>query len=318
MRILITGGLGYIGGRVANYLIENETDVEIVLGTSRKAAFMPEWSNACEVVRFALDDPETISTALQGVDSVIHLASPNITDAVNTPEQAWKIKTLGTYELLKQCKEKRVRRFINFSTFHVYGPQTSVPITENSPTRAAHPYAATHRAAEDIVQYFRTYHQMQTVTFRLSNGFGRPMDSAISRWSLLFNDLCRQATQNGKLVLKSSGRQQRDFVALSDVARAVHHFLFNIPDNWGDGLYNLGGECSLSVLEAAKRVARIYESKFGTTLGDIKTKPSSNSEDEPPVEFSIDKLKSMQFSLTGNMDEEIENTLKLCKDSIFK
>ena len=61
------------------------------------------------------------------------------------------------------------------------------------------------------------------------------------------------------MVLRSSGKQHRDFISLHDVAAAVNHFLYAIPDKWEDGLYNLGGNCSLTIFEVAKKIASVYE-----------------------------------------------------------
>ncbi len=81
------------------------------------------------------------------------------------------------------------------------------------------------------------------------------MGSGVNRWTLVFNGLCRQAMTSGEMVVKSSGKQQRDFIPLHDVAVAVDHFLFKNPKKWDDGLFNLGGDCSLSIVEVAKTIA---------------------------------------------------------------
>ena len=153
---------------------------------------------------------------------------------------------------------------------------------------------------------------MDTLTLRLSNGFGYPMDSTINRWTLVFNDLCRQAMASDKMILQSSGRQHRDFIALHDVAAAVDHFLFVNSEKWGDGLFNLGGDCSLSILEVAKTIATVYEKKYGKPVP-IQIAGKDNGEHYSPVHFNIDKLKKTGFHLTGNMENEIEQTLSLCE-----
>ena len=116
----------------------------------------------------------------------------------------------------------------------------------------------------------------------------------------------------GEMVLKSSGKQYRDFVSLHDVGAAVEHFLFTIQDKWGDGLYNLGGDGSLSIAEAAKTIARVYEKKYDKRIP-IEI---AGKDDEGPcnsAHFNIDKLKATGFQLTGDMEIEIEQTLSLCE-----
>ena len=94
---------------------------------------------------------------------------------------------------------------------------------------------------------------MVTLVLRLANGYGYPMHKEVSRWSLVFNDFCKQAVVNKKIVLKTPGDQHRDFISLQDVASAVCYFIFKIPDEWEDGLYNLGGNCVMTILEAAHK-----------------------------------------------------------------
>ncbi len=118
--------------------------------------------------------------------------------------------------------------------------------------------------------------KMKTLIFRLSNGYGYPMHKEVNRWTLIFNDLCKQAVTKGKILLRSSGRQYRDFISLHDVARATHHFIFNVPDDWGDGLYNLGGNCPISILGVAQKISDMYRLKYKKEIK-IKTKQNEIS-----------------------------------------
>jgi UDP-glucose 4-epimerase len=163
-----------------------------------------------------------------------------------------------------------------------------------------------------MVRFYRHYKNMDTLTLRLSNGFGHPMDSGVNRWTLVFNDLCLQAMTSGEMVIKSSGRQHRDFISLHDVAAAVDHFLFKNPEEWDDGLFNLGGDCSFSIFDVAKTIATVYEKKYGNPIP-IQITGEDNGEHNDPVNFNIDKLKKTGFRLTGDMEKEIEQTLSLCE-----
>jgi UDP-glucose 4-epimerase len=312
LKILITGGLGYLGGRIAHSLKKTHPESTIVLGTSRNISKIPDWAKPFQIVQLNLLDPNSIEKAVSNnIYAIIHLASLNEHDSFNDVERAWEINSLGTQSVLSEASRKQVGKFVYFSTFHVYGNLKGT-ITEKSPTHPFHPYAATHRAAEDMVRFFQYYKGLNTLTLRLSNGFGYPMDSGINRWTLVFNDLCRQAMTTGKMVLQSSGKQYRDFIALHDVAAAVDHFLYANPDNWEDGLFNLGGDGSLSIGDVANKIAKVYEKNYGKSIP-IETLGKDNGKVHSPVHFDIDKLKSTGFHLTGNMEKEIEQTLSLCE-----
>ena len=312
LKILITGGLGYIGGRIADSLKRNHPDCTIVLGTSRKRLEIPNWAKYFQTVQLNILDLASIEEAFSSdFDVIIHLAALNENDSLKDINSAWETNTLGTQSLLSIASQKQVGMFIYFSTFHVYGNYNEI-ITEISPTQPHHPYAATHRAAEDMVRFFQHYKGMNTLILRLSNGFGYPMDPGVNRWTLVFNDLCRQAMTSGEMIIKSSGKQYRDFISLHDVAAAVDHFLYTIPDKWEDGLFNIGGGCSLSIADVANKIATIYEKKYGKPVP-IQIEGKDSGQVYDPIQFNIDKLKKTGFCLTGNMEKEIEQTLSLCE-----
>lgn len=319
MNILITGGLGYIGGRVANYLKEKDPDTPIFLTTRDKNKVLPSWTDKFTVLQMDVLDENSIADCLEdsGINVIIHLAAINEIDSMKNPELALEVNTQGTYKLLSVANEKKINRFVYFSTFHVYGEISVSIITEETPTRPFHPYAITHRAAEDVVKFFNHYYKMKTLIFRLSNGYGYPMDTKINRWTLVFNDLCRQAVTSGRIVLKSSGKQHRDFISLHNVAGAVHHFLFVAPDKWGDGLYNLGGNCSMSILDVANKISDVYRTKYKKEILEIKTGQDNIASITPEsVKYSVEKIAETGFTLKDNIISEIERTMHVCEEFI--
>lgn len=313
--ILITGGLGYVGGRVAAYLREARPLARVIMGTRRPIGELPSWASEFDVRRMYLCDRNTMAAVLNGVETVIHLAAVNEIDAIKNPLHALEINAGRTCALLDAAVAAGVRRFVYLSTYHVYDTGMKGQISEVSPVRPRHPYSISHQAAEGFVDYYRSEKRLQTLILRLSNGYGYPMDASVDRWTLAFNDMCRQVVSIGKIVLKSSGRQHRDFISLEDVARAIDHFLFKAPTTWGDGIFNLGGECSMSISDVAERVASVYCRVSGKTAVPIITAGIAGDEDQAcPVEYAIGKLKRTGFTLKGDMDREIERTLKVAEE----
>ncbi len=316
MKILITGGLGYIGGRIATYLKEKAPEFRIFLTTRNKNRKLPLWTDKFTILQMNLLDEDSIADCLEDrdIDVIIQLAALNEIDSLKNPALALEVNTQGTYKLLSVANANGINRFVYFSTFHVYGEKSGSVITEETPTMPFHPYAITHRAAEDLVSFFNHYHKMKTLIFRLSNGYGYPMDMDVNRWTLVFNDLCRQAVTSGRIVLKSFGKQHRDFISLHDVARAVYHFLYAVPDRWGNGFYNLGGNCSMSILDVAEKISDIYKTKYERDILEIKTgQNDSGSITSKPVKYSIEKIVKTGFSLKGDMISEIERTMDVCE-----
>ena len=309
--LLITGGLGYVGGRVATHMRERHPGLPIRLMTRRRRP-SASWAGAFQVIEGDVLDPASLQRAMEGVDTVIHLAACNEIESERDPAMALDVTARGTLQVLKEAREAGAGRFVYISTFHVYGAPQGDVITEETPPTPSHPYAITHYAAEQFVGMFRRRSVLDTLILRLSNGYGSPMDLGVDRWTLVFNDLCRQAAERRRLALASSGRPQRDFISIRDVGRAVEHFLSMPSAKWADGLFNLGGECSMAILELANRIARVYQARYGESLP-IGTGDGDNPDSWNPVRFSIEKLKATGFTPEHNLDEEIEGILTLCK-----
>lgn len=308
-RILITGGYGYLGGRIAVELAKN-TEWIVRLG-SRKAQSAPAWLPQAETVSMDVLETGSLPAAMVDVQAVVHLAAMNENECVADPGRAVLINTLGTLNVLQAAIDAGVQRFIYFSTAHVYGAPLVGSISEQTLPRPMHPYAITHHAAEDFVLAAHDQKKINASVVRLSNGFGAPTHPDIDRWTLLVNDLCRQAVQTRKLVLRSSGMQQRNFITLTDVGRAVRHLLGLSQVDCGDGLFNLGGDNSLSVWDMVQKISQRCQLTLGY-LPSIERSVPRPDEQIGTLNYRSDKLQKTGFTLQSNLDEEIDKTLLVC------
>ena len=310
-RVLITGGLGYVGGRIAEYL-SRDNDLHLSIGTRRDEIAVPDWIENNDVVKMDLTSHMSLENACAGVRYVIHLAGLNEIDSAKDPEKALVVNGHGTLRLLRAAEKAGVERFIYFSTAHVYGKPLEGRITEQSVPRPVHPYAITHRVAEDFVLAAYDSGSLTGMVLRLSNAFGAPNSLYANRWTLIANDLCRQAVERRTLTLRSSGMQQRDFITLEDVGKAVAHFLRLQRSECEDGLFNLGGECSMRIIDLAELVASRCVDVLGFSPVIRRAKPVGDEVPEA-LEYSIDKAKATGFVVTGDANEEIDSTLHFCK-----
>lgn len=306
--ILVTGARGYLGGRICRAIAA--TPGCLVVGASRRSAPPPGWQGG-RFVRLDLSaGPAVIATALAGIDTLVHLASPGRAAIEADPLGALDATTRASVAVLEGAVAAGVRRFIDMSTAHVYGTPLAGRIDERSVPRPADPYAITHRAAEDFVLAAHRAGRIDGVVLRLSNAIGAPAWSDITQWGLIGNDLCRQAVTGGVLRLRS-GEPWRDFITVADVASAVVH-MHNLPRAaLGDGLFNLGGAMPLRVIDVADRVADRTAALFGRRP-DIVCPPG---EPASPLEYKIDKILGTGFRLTGNLADELDATLRLCAES---
>jgi UDP-glucose 4-epimerase len=147
---------------------------------------------------------------------------------------------------------------------------------------------------------------------RLSNAFGAPGAVGANCWDLLFNDLCRQVVLSGRIVLRSTGLQRRDFVPLTDVCSAIFHIL-QFPGATLDGrLFNIGGEWSPTVFEVANLVADRFELRCGVRPQISRPHPSQG-ETSQVLDYRIDALRNTGFKASTDRIAELDGLVSFCE-----
>lgn len=307
-RVLVTGAMGFIGGRVGQALAK-VANIKVILG-SRKEKNNLSWLPDTPIVAMDWSSQKSLTLACDGIDTLVHLAGMNDADCLLDPTAALEINAVNTARLMQAAKTAGVRRFIYFSTAHVYSSSLVGKIDESTLTRGLHPYATSHRAAEDIVLGASNSY-MDSIVIRLSNGFGVPAHRGVNAWMLLTNDLCQQAIASKSMTLRSSGLQQRDFITLHDVARVIEHMLGLPKIDLGDGIFNVGKGQSMRVIDMARLIQMRCSEMLSFTPKITRPKPTGNEEGKQ-LFYCIDKLLQTGFTLNGNPNDEIDGILRMC------
>ena len=310
MRVLVTGGFGYLGGRLCQYLA-SQSNYQISLGTRQQSGSQP-WAPAAELVQIQWDSPQTLQKICIGFDSVIHLAGMNAQDCAADPSSAFEVNAVATGRLVAAAINSGVKRFLYFSTAHVYSSPLAGMLTEETCPVSLHPYATSHRAGEDLVRAAHQSGDIEGVVVRLSNAFGAPAHKDANCWMLLVNDLCRQAVTTRQLVLHTTGLQRRDFIPLSDVCRATEHLLNLSGHELGEGVFNLGGMWSPTVWEVASLIQERCKALLGIESSITRPTPESK-EVSDKLDYRIDRLIKTGFQLNSDRVAELDNLLKLCE-----
>lgn len=294
-RILITGGKGYIGQYLARYF-----SGEDVFITTRRPRGEKER-------RMVLEEEESIVGVCRGMDIVIHTASIDERHITQDPQKALLVNTYGTRQLYLDAAACGVKKFLYLSTFHVYGRTTDTIITEETLTRPVSDYGLTHLFAEQYLRQLYPDNRMETAVLRLTNGIGRP-DQGVDKWYLVFNDFCRTAAKEKRIVLKSNGLARRDFIAIPDICSAVGILTdANLPDF---GIYNVSSQRTASIREIAKLVGSIYKELTGCELE--LTLPDVTEEEIRRVkDFTVasQKLRTMGWQPRESIEAVIKNIL---------
>lgn len=309
--VLLTGGFGNLGGRVASALhLSGNWNIRLA---SRTHTAPPIWAPDAATVKLDLLNRDDVELACSGVSAIIHLAALNDRQAAADPHLAEAISGAGTKLLTDAAARQGVDRFVFMSTTHVYGAQLQGIVTEKTPTVNTHPYATSHLSGEREVAKRHQGGDFAGIVLRCANGFGVPMDPAVNIWHVLVNDLCNQVAVDGSMTLRSSGLQERNFIPIADICSAILHFLHIDAHRVGDGLFNLGGPKSIAVLEMAQIIAERSRSVLNIDPP-INRPHQTEQEVSIPLDYRIDKLLSTGFSCVNDINFEIDQLLKMCKN----
>lgn len=301
--VLVTGANGHLGGRLVRALSEGGHEVR--LGMRKKTPLQ----NRPQVL-IDLEMGKDFKEALQGVETIIHLAALNAQDCEKDPQRAELINVSGTQHLVDSAKAAGVENMIYFSTIHVYGTPLSGNLSESAHVQPANVYAKTHYEAEKICLGFADLGARRALCLRLSNSLGAPVHPAVNTWMLIANDLCKQAVTQGKIELKSSGEQLRNFVAISEIERFLLAAL-KMPE-LPQGIFNFGSPYTISIWNLAQLIQKKAEKILGQKIPLTRPEPKAGDQGTS-FEFPLTKINELNFKLGPELGGEIENLLLQCR-----
>jgi UDP-glucose 4-epimerase len=314
MRILVTGGSGFLGGRLANTMIASGHEVLI---SGRHLNKPVSWLPEAQIRSIDWDDQDCLTSACCDVDIVIHAAGTNARDCEIDPIGALNFNGVATTRLVQASIVAGVKRFIYLSTAHVYDEQIRGVVNEACCPNNIHPYATSKLAGEKAVLWADRSNGFNGVVLRVSNVFGAPMHKDVNFWSLLIPNLCRQVVEIGKINLFSNAQSHRDFMSASSFCKTVLHISEIDSVSLGPKVINVGSGVTRSLLEVASAVRDRSFHVLGIRPEiefDKSCKDSSSS-----YSFSTASLNALGiFNSDLNFEGEIDNLLIFCKANFLK
>jgi UDP-glucose 4-epimerase len=305
-RVLITGGLGLVGGRLAVNL--NRAGYEIILGTRKKIP-RPNWLLEAEIVQTDWTNFKSLIKICHNIDIVIHAAGINAKDCEADPLAAFRFNELATYSLLEASIRAGVKRFFYLSTAHVYSSPLVGIFSEETQPSNTHPYAASKLAGENSVLNANHKANMECIVLRVSNAVGAPMNLEANCWMLLANDLCKQVVMNNSLILHGNPMQERNFIPmeqLCDVIKILLHHNFNKIKK---PIFNIGSPCSMKIIDLVKLIQNQAVEIFGTSPKIIiNTQLDLNNK----LIFCTKKIENEGILINQEMSGEIKDLLHFC------
>jgi CDP-glucose 4,6-dehydratase len=226
------------------------------LGTPRTSALrLHGVLDQVELVEADLRDPERITGAVRGVDSVFHLAAQTIVaNAQASPRDTFEVNVLGTWNVMEACREHGVGRVVFASSDKAYGSSDELPYREEFPLRAMHTYDASKAAADILARsYWHSYGVPVAVT-RFANLYG----GGDLNFSRLIPEAVSAVLDGRRPVIRSDGTPQRDFLYVEDAAAAYLAIAAALDDGAARGeAFNAGGDRPHAVADVLRLVAEV-------------------------------------------------------------
>ena len=250
MKVLVTGGSGYVGSHVVDKLRDKGIDVRVY------DMVMPTFRDDIEYYKGSILDYTSLGMAMSEIDIVYHLgAIADVKDVYEDPHYSESINTRGTMNVLEASKKAGVTKLIYGSTTWVYSDADCDNIDESVPLHApSHLYTATKIAAEYYCQAYAKLYGLKTTILRYGIPYGPR-----ARGGAVIPIFVKKALNKEPLTIAGDGSQFRKFVYVEDLAEGNILGARKIADN---KIYNLEGDIKISIKDIAETIRKI--------LGDVK------------------------------------------------
>lgn len=254
MKILVTGGCGFIGSNFVNYIMRKHPDWGVrVLD---KLTYAGSLENIDEDLRksdrfqFIYGDilnRELVEDSLTGIDVVIHYAAEShVAYSLVQADLFTEVNAKGTSILCESVINSKVRKFINISTSEVYGNCQYAPMNEEHPLLPRSPYAGSKAAADRLAYSYYTAFQIPLVIVRPFNNYGpfQHTEKVIPRF-------ITTVLQGNRIEIHDDGQQTRDWLYVEDNAEAIERIILSADDDLIGEVINLGSGREVSIMEIA-------------------------------------------------------------------
>jgi dTDP-glucose 4,6-dehydratase len=304
MKILITGGAGFIGSNFVRYLLENYPAYSIInldkltyAGNLDNLAGL-ESNSRHRFIRGDIADPVLINQLAQEVDAVIHFAAETHVDrSIVNADEFIRTNILGTYILLEASKKYQHRRFIHISTDEVYGSRLEGFFNEADPLSPSSPYSASKAGSDLLVSsYYKTY-GVPTLITRCSNNYG-PYQFPEKLIPLMITN----ALEDKPLPIYGDGFYVRDWLYVLDHCSAIDRVFH---DGKPGGTYNIGGQGDKNNLDVVHLILEILN-KPKSLIQYVKDRPGHDRR------YAVDPgkiQKELGWAPIYSFEENLEKTV---------
>jgi UDP-glucose 4-epimerase len=221
MRVLVTGGAGFIGSHLVEELLQRGDTVRILddFSSGRRENIAP-WQSDLEIIEADLRDPARVQQAVNGMELVFHLAAfISVPQSMLDPQTCFSINVGGTVGLLEASRKAGVRKVVLASSTAVYGDTDVFPTTEDTPLAPLSPYAVSKQVNELYARLYTQVFNLPVVALRFFNVYG-PRQRPDSPYAAAIPIFVNLLVSGQPITIFGDGRQSRDFIFVKDVVAA--------------------------------------------------------------------------------------------------
>jgi UDP-glucose 4-epimerase len=244
MRVVVTGGAGFIGRYLVELLVARGDEVVVI---DSLAHINPPFSSpSIRFYQVDIRDQQRLEPLFRGVDWVFHLAGlSQIAPSLENPTLYYEVNVTGTLNVLECARKESVKRLIYAASSSVYGIPNLYPTSETVPISPQHPYALTKHLGEELVMHWGKVFELPTLSLRLFNVYG-PSLSKERESRNVFHLFLAQKLSGKPFTVVGDGTQKRDFVFVTDVVRA---FVCAAESTLSGEVFNVGTSTHHSINE---------------------------------------------------------------------
>jgi|TARA_B110000971_G_C19985562_1_gene489395 UDP-glucose 4-epimerase len=301
MRILITGGAGFIGSHLVDYLISKKNIKKVIVLDNVKDGSLKNLKKSIKSKKFSFYKKDirnfnNIKNIFKNVDIVYHFAAlSDVVPSIEEPIEYLDTNIMGTVNVLEAMRKNNIKKIIYAASSSCYGIPKKFPTTENEEIKPMYPYALSKNLGEQVIKHWSKTYKIEFVSLRLFNVYGT-RSRTNSAYGAALGVFLKQKLSNYPFTIIGNGKQKRDFIHVDDVVKA---FYLSINKSAKNIILNIGSGNPRSVLEMANilKGKKIFISK----------RPG-----EPDITHAkIDKAKfTLKWKPEISLEEGLDSVLK--------
>lgn len=245
MKIIVTGGAGFIGSHLVDALLAQHHEVVVLdnFSTGRREN-LAHVEGKVRIVECDLAVPGEWMGEFENIDRVFHLAAlADIVPSIQSPTAYFRANVDGTFNLLQAVSAAGVKRLVYAASSSCYGIPDNYPTPETAEIRPQYPYALTKRLGEELVLHWAQVYKLPAIALRLFNVYG-PRSRTSGTYGAVFGVFLAQKLGGQPFTVVGDGTQTRDFTYVTDVVGA---FLRAAESEHSGKVYNVGSGKTVSV-----------------------------------------------------------------------